>query len=122
MHMSFDLEKILKALEWVLSRATVLTGAFVALGALGWVVTTVLQLPFFHVLDTSHDILDKLGLRVLIFWLVLALVTVIVQLKKNAKQSASIAAEAIRLNPAIDDASVVPAVQTEIVKQLTEVK
>jgi hypothetical protein len=115
--MNIELDKLTKIGDWLLEKSTIFTGVFAALGCLSMLVAIALKLPYFGMPEAAHHTLDDLGKYALGFWGVLAFTSLLSQMKKNAKQAAAIAAEQIRRNPDVPDASAVPAVHKEIVKQ-----
>lgn len=117
--MNFDVLK--QAADWlmekVLPKATILTGIFMAVGALTYTAAVALKL---RMPAETHPILTEVGKYGALFWGFLAVTTLISEMRKSTKLRVAIHAEQIRMNPDVPDTSAIPQVQTEITKQIIE--
>ncbi len=120
--MNLNLEQLTKALDWLLSKGTIITGAIMALGCLAKATTLAMQLPFFGIPDSATAALNGLGWWIFGFFVSLGITSLIYNVRRAEKQRLAIAAEQIRLNPDLPDKSSVPEVQKEIASQIVEGK
>ncbi len=119
--MEINLETVTKGIDWlmekVLPKATILTGVFMAIGALTYTAAILLKLKM---PAETHPILTDAGKFGALFWGFLAVTTLIYEMRRGTKMRVAIHAEQIRMNPDVDNASAIPEVQKEIVKQTIE--